>query len=123
MHGRWSCLFAPDRQRITKVTGGRCPLDASSVVVKINTKIADSVVLSLVNFLLGVLALTLLRFTSSLWGLTLCWVFLPPLLVILLFLLVRDLLKPTMLRQAVFAAILCVPVVALEIWFFANLDL
>jgi hypothetical protein len=80
-------------------------------------------ILSSVNLLLSALALFLFFFTRSMWGLALCWVFLPPLLVILLFFLGRDLLKPTTRRQAVWAGILSVPVLALEIWFFAHLNL
>jgi hypothetical protein len=88
-----------------------------------NTTVADSIMLASLNLLLGVVALFLFFFTRSAWGLVLCWVFIPPLLVILLFLLSRDLLKPTMRKQAFSAGILSLPVLALEIWFFTHLNL
>jgi hypothetical protein len=90
--------------------------------VKINSTVAGSIILASLNLLLGIVAL-LLFVTRSAWGLVLCWIFIPLLLVIQLFFLGRDLFKPIMRKQAVSAGVLSLPALALEIWFFAHLNL
>jgi hypothetical protein len=52
-----------------------------------------------------------------------CWILLPPLLVATVFFWKRDLSKPEIRKQAFAAFLISVPVLTLEIWFFAQLKL
>ena len=89
--------------------------------VKLNTKIADSLILATASMCLC-LSGFLLRYTShSDWLVAVCWVLLPPLLVPTLFFWGRDMAKPKTRKQAILAFALIVPLLALEVWFFKNL--
>jgi RsiW-degrading membrane proteinase PrsW (M82 family) len=91
--------------------------------VKLNTRLADSLILAIVNLCLC-LSGFLFRYTShSEWLIAVCWVLLPPLLVITLFFWGRDLAKATTRKQAIVALFLSMPLLALEVWFFKNLKL
>ena len=91
-------------------------------LVKLNTRVADSLILATFNLSLSVSGFLLLYTSHSAWLLVVCWVLLPPLLVITLFFWARDLRKTTR-RQAIVALLLSMPVLVLEIWFFKHLNL
>jgi hypothetical protein len=54
-------------------------------IVKLNTRVADSLILATFNLCLALTGFALLPTSYSAWLLTVCWVLLPPLLVITLF--------------------------------------
>ena len=90
--------------------------------MKLNTRVADSLILAAFNLCLSLSGLLLLRTSWSAWIVAVCWVLLPPLLVITLFFWGRDLKKASR-KQTIAALLLLIPVLALEIWFFKNLKL
>jgi len=91
--------------------------------VQLNTKVADSLILAIFNLCLALSAIALLRSSRSAWIIPVCWILLPPLLVATVFFWKRDLSKPEIRKQAFAAFLISVPVLTLEIWFFAQLKL
>ena len=89
---------------------------------KINSKLADSLIVSIVNLGLSLSAILLVHTTYSSWTVVVCWILLPPLLVILLFFSGRDWLQGRR-KQALEALLVSMPVVSLETWFFTHLRL
>jgi hypothetical protein len=91
--------------------------------VKLNSRVADSLILATFNLCLALSGVLLLRTSYSAWLTAVCWVLLPPLLLITLFFWGRDLAKATTRKQAIVALFLSLPLLALEGWFFKNLKL
>ncbi len=75
------------------------------------------------NLCLSLSGFLLLYTSHSDWLLVVCWVLLPPLLVMTLFFWGRDFRKPTTRKQAFLSLIVSAPVLVLEVWFFKNLNL
>jgi len=89
---------------------------------KINSKLADSLILSTANFALALSAIGLAYTPYSSWTLIACWRLLPPLLLIFFVFCRRDWLRAKR-KEAVEALIISIPVVLLEAWFFVHLKL
>ncbi len=92
-------------------------------VVKVNPRLADSLILAAFNLCLAFSGFLLLHTPYSVWLTVVCWVLLPPLLVITLFFWGRDLRKSTAQGQAIVALLASIPVLVLEVWFFKHLNL
>jgi hypothetical protein len=92
-------------------------------MVKFNSRVADSLLLSTFNLCLALSGFLVLHTSYSAWLTAVCWVLLPPLLIITLFFWGRDLRKPTTRKQAIVTLVLSLPLLALEGWFFKNLKL
>jgi uncharacterized membrane protein len=92
-------------------------------VVKVNFRLADSLILAVFSLCLAFSGSVLLDSSHSAWLIVICWVLLPPLLVTTLFFWMRDVRNPTARRQAIVALLLSIPVLVLEVWFFEHLNL
>jgi len=92
-------------------------------IVKLNSRVADSLILAAFNLCLAFSGFLLLNTSYSAWLTAVCWVLLPPLLVITLFFWGRDLRAPNVRKQAILALLVSIPVLVLEVWFFKNLKL
>src|SRR2546426_6980247 len=91
--------------------------------VKLNTRVADSLILATFNLCLSLSGFLLLATSFSAWLIAVCWVLLPALLVITLFFWGRDLWREATRRQAILSLLVSMPVVVLEVWFFKHLNL
>jgi hypothetical protein len=92
-------------------------------VVKLNSRVADSLILATFNLCLALSGFLLLYTSYSAWLIIVCWVLLPPLLIITLFFWARDLVKVSTRKQAIAAILVSIPALALVVWFFKNLKL
>jgi hypothetical protein len=91
--------------------------------VNLNSRVSDSLILATFNLCIAFSGFLLLHTSHSDWLIVVCWVLLPPLLVITLFFWARDLRRPTARRQAIVALLLSMPPLVLEVWFFQHLKL
>jgi hypothetical protein len=91
--------------------------------VKLNSRVSDSLILATFNLCVALSGFLVLHTSYSAWIIAVCWVLLPPLLVVTLFFWGRDLVKAGTRKQAIAALLVSIPVLALEVWFFKNLNL
>jgi hypothetical protein len=89
---------------------------------RLNASIADSLILSISNLGLSLSAILLMFSRHDSWFVVVCWVLLPPLLIVFLFFWGRDLHRGNR-KQAMLALLMSIPVALQEMWFFIHLKL
>ena len=91
--------------------------------MKLSVKAAGSMILSSVASTMSLLAFLLPHIGRSDWALVLCWIVVPPLLLINFVYLLIDLARTNTRKQAVLAVLIVLPALLTEAWFFNNLRL
>lgn len=91
--------------------------------MKFRIKATGSLILSALSLLLNIVAFLLGYVFESDWAIVLWWVVLPALLLFTLAYLAADLANGRTRRQAASAALIALPALLTEVWFFKNLRL